>query len=108
VEVPLADSDQDPLGFIVWVEVDASDYERLLKFRKDKQAKPAPRWLVAGPLANPVSGVRGSFGTPVKFKVLKDDPTPYIKWGAPGSSLEKLIQKGASRKFWHDLAARCS
>jgi hypothetical protein len=106
VEVPIAGSESDPLGFVVWVEVDARDYQRLLAFRRDEETKQIPAGFVGGTLANPVSGVPGSFGTPVKFEVCKGDPTPYVRWVAPGSPLATLLKTGASLKFWHDVAAR--
>jgi hypothetical protein len=106
VEVPIAGSEDAPLGFIVWVEVNATDYQRISVFRSDEDTNLIPRDLIAGTLANPISGVAGSFGTPVKFKVCKGDPTPYIEWVAPGSSLAALLRTGASVKFWHDVAAR--
>ena len=108
VEVPITGSEGGPLGFILWVEVDSKDYERISAFRSDEETTPIPRGLVAGTLANPVSGVPGSFGTPVKFEVCKGDPTPYVKWVEPGSSLAALLRTGASVKFWHDVAARNS
>ena len=105
LEVPVAGSEGDPLAFIVWVEVSATDYRRLLAFRRDEETKPIPAGLVAGTLANPISGVPGSFGVAVKFEVCKGDPTPYIKWVAPRSPLATLLRTGASVKFWHDVAA---
>jgi hypothetical protein len=106
VEIPIVGSEAGPLGFILWVKVDPKDYARILRFRSDEATEPIPKALVKGTLANPVSGVPGSFGTPVKLKVCKGDPTPYIKWVAPRSSLAALLKTGASVKFWHDLAAR--
>jgi hypothetical protein len=106
VEVPVVGSKGGPLGFLVWVAVAAKDYQRLLTYRRDEEANRIPARRVAGTLANPISGVSGSFGTPVKFEVRKGDPTPYIKWVAPGSRLAALLRTGASVKFWHDVAAR--
>lgn len=105
IEVPVLASDDGPLGFICWVEVSRQDYRDLLAFRKDEGSAPAfPSW-VTGTLANAVSGVPSSFGTPVKFEVMKDDPTPYIKWVAPGTPLAALVTSGASVAFWHEVAA---
>ena len=105
IEVPVIGAAETVLGFICWVEVDSSDYERLRAFRENEDAHPDYTSLVAGTLANPVIGVPGSFGTRVKFAIVKDDPTPYVKWVAPGTKLAALVRKGASRRFWHDVAA---
>jgi hypothetical protein len=104
VEVPLLGSDDGPLGFICWVEISRADYRRLLAFRKDEGSAAAfPDW-VSGTLANTLRGIPGTFGTAVKFQVLRDDPTPYIKWVAPGTPLAALVTSGASVAFWHEVA----
>jgi len=108
IEIPVRSSEDGPLGFICWVEIRRQDYRQLLAFRKDKgSASVFPNW-VTGTLANAVRAVPNSFGTPVKFEVLKDDPTPYIKWVAPGTPLAALINSGASLAFCHDFADRHS
>jgi hypothetical protein len=105
VEVPLTGLEGEVLGFIGWVEVGRDDYERLLAFRADEEeGEPLSEW-VDGTLANPVAGVRGSFGTAVKFEVKKGDPTPYIRWVEPGSTLAQRIAAGATSAFWHEVAA---
>ena len=105
VEIPIAGGKDGVLGFIVWVEVNAADYERLLAFRENEESSPDWQDWVEGTLANPVTGVPRSFGTPVKFAVVKGDPTPYVKWVEPETPLAKLIEAGASHQHWHDLAA---
>jgi hypothetical protein len=104
IEVPVLAPDEDPLGFICWVEISRQDYLQLLAFRKDEGDLVSPGW-VSGTLANAVRAVPGSFGTPVKFEVLKDDPTPYIKWLEPGTPLAALVASGASVAFWHGVVA---
>lgn len=105
VEVPIAGGADGVLGFIVWVEVSLDVYDELLAFRASENAAPDWSEWVEGKLANPVTGVPGSFGTPVKFAVIKNDPTPYVKWVAPDSPLAQLLAAGASQAYWHDLAA---
>jgi hypothetical protein len=46
-----------------------------------------------GRLANPITCIDGSWGTHVKFKVLQNDPVPYIKWVAAGSLMDKTLGK---------------
>ena len=104
IEVPIAGAAAGPLGFIVWVEVASEDYQRLLVFRRNEKAEPDFSTWLEGTLANPVSAVPESVGTPVKFEVRKGDPTPYITWVAPGTSLAALLETGASVGFWHDVA----
>ena len=106
VEVPLAADRGKVLGFICWVEVSHEDYARLLAFRESEDtAEPYEQW-VEGILANPVPCVVGSLGTSVKFEVQKGDPTPYIKWAAPGSAVARHIDAGASEAYWHEAAVR--
>jgi hypothetical protein len=106
VEVPLAVDRSQVLGFICWVEVSQADYANLLAFRKNEDTAPTYEQLVAGCLANPVPCIAGSLGMGVKFQVLKDDPTPYIKWVPPESAVARLIDEGASQEYWHEAAAR--
>ena len=108
VEVPLTELEGEVLGFIGWVEIARDDYDRLLAFRADEDGQPPFTELVSGTLANPVEGVRKSFGTAVKFEVKKDDPTPYIRWVTPGSTLAKRIAAGATPAFWHEVASSLS
>ncbi|HYW56202.1 MAG TPA: DUF2199 domain-containing protein [Polaromonas sp.] len=105
IELPLAEAEGDPLGCICWVEVSLSDYQRLIHFRENEDAQPHYADLVEGKLANPVQGIAHSYGTPVKFKVIKGDPTPYIKWVAPGTAIAAILASGVSMDFWHDVAA---
>ena len=106
IEVPLTELAGEVLGFIEWVEVRRDDYERLLAFRENEDtAAPFSEW-VAGTLANPVEGVRESFGTAVKFEIKKGDPTPYVRWVEPGSTLAQRIAEGATPAFWHGVCGR--
>lgn len=87
IELPMVGEGEKPLGFICWVEVAQSEYERLVRYRANEKAEPPFQEWVEGTLANSVQGVPGSYGTAVKFAVLKGDPTPCIKWVAPGTAL---------------------
>jgi hypothetical protein len=102
VEVPIVGEPGSPLTFICGVEVSSEDYQRLLVFRQDEDARSFASW-VSGRLANPVSVVDDTFGTAVQFEVLKGDPTPYVKWVDPGSSLSRSITGGVSRALWHKV-----
>lgn len=105
VEIPVEGRRRTVLGFICWVEVLPPIYEQLLLFRESKSKKSPFKQLVEGRLANPVHGIRESYGTKVKFKVIASDPTPYIKWAPAGSSLGRRMRAGATAKFWHHVAA---
>ena len=106
LEVPIADWTEDPMSFVCWVEVSRDDYAQVLRFRQnDETAGDYGRW-VSGRLANRVPQVTDTLDAPVKFKVIKGDPTPYIKWVVPGSALARLIEDGASNAFWHEIAHR--
>jgi hypothetical protein len=94
------------LGFVCWVEVPAEEYERLLHYRKNEKTQPAYTVWIEGKLANLMNGFPQSHGTRVKFAVEGNDPTPYIKWAAPGSSLARQLEEGATVKFWHEVASR--
>jgi hypothetical protein len=102
VEVPFQDASEKPLGFICWVEVSELDYERYTAYRGRKKERGGYKELVAGRLANSVPAVPFSVGTAVKFKVLKGDPTPYIKWVEPETALARRIEGGATNEFWHE------
>ena len=104
IEFPLADASGDPLGYICWVEVATEAYERLKRFREDEASEPNPR-VISGTLANELRAVPGSFGTHVRFDVVEDDPTPYIRWIAPGTALAHRVSEGATAAFWRELAA---
>ena len=91
-----------PLEFSCWCELDREDYEALLASRDDETF--GSFWM-AGTLANPVSGVPDSFGTPVMFEVLPGDPTPCVKWVAPDTELAFYWEEGVSLTFWHELAS---
>jgi hypothetical protein len=57
-----------------------------------------------GRLANPVATVRGSLVTPVRFRVLRGDPTPYITWTPPASTVAERVRTGVTSDFWHEVA----
>jgi hypothetical protein len=103
VEVPVVARAGGVLGVICWVEVNGDDYERVLAFREHEDGPSGFSNWVSGTLANPVAGVRDSYGTPVRFEVLPHDPTPYVKWVAPATPLAARIQDGASEAFWHQV-----
>lgn len=105
IELPIVGEGGKSLGFICWVEVAREEYERLLRYRESDETEPPYAAWVGGTLANPVRGVPHSYGTPVRFAVMKGDPTPYIKWVAPGTTLAARVQAGATQAFWHDVAS---
>jgi hypothetical protein len=105
VELALHEPKGMVLGFICWVEVSPDAYEQLLKLQKSRSRLRSYDGLIEGRLANPVHGIRGSFGTKVRFKAIKGDPTPYIKWAPARSSLGRKMKSGASPKFWHVVVA---
>ena len=102
VEVPFQDSVEPPLGFICWVEVSEPDYARYSAYRGRKKERGTFKELVSGRLANNVPAVSSSIGTQVKFKVLKGDPTPYVRWVDPDTALARRISLGANKEFWHE------
>ena len=106
VEMCVASDPNRKLGFMCWVEVEISVYESLLAFRRNEAELPAPTDLIEGRLANPVPCVAETLGLPVRFAVMKGDPTPYIKWVASGTALDDLLQTGASMEYWHEAAER--
>ena len=96
--------DQAPLGYIGWVEVHRYDYDRYRWYRRRERLVPRYSTLVRGRWANRIPIIPQSLGTPVKFAVLRGDPTPYIKWAAPTSAIAARIKAGATSEFWHGLA----
>jgi hypothetical protein len=105
IELPVAGKHGKSLGFICWVEVSRDEYERLVRYRANETSEPPYRGWVDGILVNSMQGVPQAYGTPVKFAVLKGDPTPYIKWIAPGTPLATRVEAGATQAFWHDVAS---
>jgi hypothetical protein len=103
IELPLTIPGLDPLGFICWVEVTESIYNDYANYRDNEEALSEPAELIDGVLANAVTNIEGSFGQQVKFKVLCADPTPYIKWVAPGSLLSQLVNSGVGTEYWHSV-----
>jgi hypothetical protein len=101
LEVPFKSEDLTPLGFICWAEVDRATYEAYRAYRANEKDLPEYGDLVRGTLANPIPQVPGSFGTPIGFKVLCGDPTPYIHWVAPESPVSDLLERGATVAYWH-------
>jgi hypothetical protein len=108
LEMPFKAKKHEPLGFVGWVEISRDDYESYLAYRENENAARTFGTLMAGVLANPVPSVEGSLGTPVRFKVIKGDPTPYIKWVAPRTPLATRLKQGATAEFWHEVAATVS
>ncbi|HEY3493319.1 MAG TPA: DUF2199 domain-containing protein [Polyangiaceae bacterium] len=104
VELPLCDASGPPLGYICWVNVAAEDYGALLRFRENEHGIPNPG-TIAGTLANGLRSIPDSFGTRVRFEVVAGDPTPYVKWVAPRSTLARRLSEGVTAAFWHSLAA---
>ncbi|MCU0732291.1 MAG: DUF2199 domain-containing protein, partial [Hyphomonas sp.] len=87
LEVPFSDGAEDPLGFICWVQVPRETYDRYFNYRAAEESLPPWEDLVVGTLANPIPGIGESFGTAVAFRVLAGDPTPYIRWVAPDTTV---------------------
>jgi hypothetical protein len=104
VELPLCGSDE-PLGFIVWVQVAEAVYAEYRSYRENEDTLPRYKELVSGHLANPIPEVPGSFGVAVKFKVLPKDPTPYIRWAQPSSQLASRMEHGVTAEFWHKVVS---
>src|SRR5687767_1229724 len=105
IELTVVGERDKSLGFICWVEVPRDEYERLMRYRKNEKSEPPyPAWVDAK-IANSLTGIPDSYGTPVRFAVLKGDPTPYIKWVAPGTPLAARVQGGATQAFWHEVAS---
>lgn len=104
LELPFPDASQDPLGFICWVQVPRETYDSYLNYRVEEESLPPLEELVHGTLANPIPGVPGSLGIAVAFQVIAGDPTPYIRWVEPGSSVAVRLAAGATNEFWHEAA----
>jgi hypothetical protein len=106
VELPIAGDVAAPLVFGCWCEVTRDDYQALLAFRENEAREPVASFWMAGTLANPVSGIEDSFGTPVMFEVVQRDPTPHVRWVEPGTELALCFEGGVSLTFWHEPASR--
>lgn len=104
LEVPFKSDDLTPLGFICWAAVDRKTYDAYRAYRAKEEDVPACSDLVRGRLANPIPGIDDSCGTLIGFKVLRADPTPYIRWVEPSSSVAALLERGASVEYWHAVA----
>jgi hypothetical protein len=104
IEVPLAGIGLPPLGFICWVSVAKNDYDHLLQYRESEETEDSFTELVAGTLANTLQRLADSYATPVKFEVLKGDPTPYVRWIRPETALANMVASGVSLALWHELA----
>lgn len=104
IELPLRTSDSDPLGYIFWVEVIQEDYDQLLDYRRNEIARADYSELVPGKVANWLRAIPNTFGTAVSVAVVPGDPTPYVKWVAPDSTLAALVASGVSLSLWHELA----
>ena len=104
IEFPFKDNAFPPLGLIIWVEISKKLYYDLLNLWKNNDDTSYFNDLASGTIANYIKLADGSFGLPVKFKVLINDPTPYIKWISEGSKLDSLIKNGVDTAFWHNFA----
>jgi hypothetical protein len=105
IELPLRGGKVELIGLICWVEVSRKVYDELLHFRCNEATLPDYPDLLRGRLANELTAISDSWGTAVKFAVIKGDSTPYIRWAAPGTSLATRLREGASVAFWHEVAA---
>ena len=101
LELPFRSNEEKPLGFIGWAEVSRAAYHAYRRFRRSR-VEQFWRRMVVGKLANPIPAVPHSIGTRVRFDALRDDPTPYIRWVVPGSSLANRVREGATFAFWHE------
>jgi hypothetical protein len=106
IELPLRNSNEEPLGFIEWVQVSEATYSSYLAYRENEETLAPYEELVSGNLASLLLDIPGAFVVAVKFKVLPNDPTPYIRWAQPGSSLASYIEQGVTQEFWHQFVSR--
>jgi len=105
LEVPFRSfPDERPLGFIGWVEVNRETYDWYRRFRRREYFLPRYTTQIKGRLANPVANVPRSLWTPVRLRVLRGDPTPYITWVPPRSTVAERVRVGVTSDFWHEVA----
>jgi len=106
VELPFKEGEEEPLGFIGWVQVPVAAYIAYREYRANDRHRPPYEDLVSGLMANPIPEAPDTLGVAVKFRVLPGDPTPYIRWAEPNSPLAALMDRGVTMQFWHKVAAR--
>ena len=99
--LPFKSSNEDPLGFVGWVEVSRDAYIQYGDYRENESSLQPFDSLVDGRLANPIPSIPDSLGIPVKFQVVAEDPTPYIVWVQEETSLSTRMRIGATPEFWH-------
>jgi hypothetical protein len=108
IELPLRNCNEELLGFIEWAQVSEATYASYLTYRENEETLPSYEELVPGNLASLLPEIPGALGVAVKFKVLPNDPTPYVRWAQPGSSLASYMEHGVTQEFWHQFVSRLS
>jgi hypothetical protein len=106
LELPIHGHEDLMMGFICWAEVAESTYLSYLAYRATVDEATAFEELVDGTLANPVPCVAGTLGSRIKFRILPDDPTPYIRWVEPNTDLAARVAQGATPEYWHAVVDR--
>jgi hypothetical protein len=94
------------IGVTCWALVDEVDYERIRSFFFDELKEVSFPWRVNGHLWNriaDITGIPNAHGTPVRFDLLVDDPTPYVSWVPPFSTLALRLEVGVTREFWESF-----
>jgi hypothetical protein len=104
LELPIHGPEKLMMGFICWAEVPEATYLSYLAYRATVGEPMDFEELVDGKLANPIPCVSGTLGSRVKFRVLPDDPTPYIRWVEPATPLAARVAEGATQEYWHSVA----
>lgn len=105
LELPIERSEKDVLGFVSWAEVPELTYVSYLAYRMHAAALADFEETIEGRLANEIPRIPGSIGTPIVIRALPRDPTPYIRWVQPGTSLAARLAEGATTEYWHGVAA---
>jgi hypothetical protein len=101
VELPFADRERKPLGFMGWAQVTQAVYLGYARFHRAAVGYSYRRRFLVGRLATPVPAVPRSIGTRIRLNAFRDDPTPYVRWAAQGSPLARRMKEGANDSFWH-------
>ncbi len=103
IELPILGSDDLVMGFICWAEVPEATYLSYMAYRSTVDDAGAFEELIEGHLANGVPGISNACGVKVKFRVLPNDPTPYIRWAEPHTPLAARMKSGATAEYWHSV-----
>ena len=103
LELPIQGPEKIVLGFICWAEVPQATYLSYRAYRETVDGSMAFEELLEGNLANPIPCVAGTLGSRIRFKVLPDDPTPYIRWVEPNTHLAARVAQGATPEYWHSV-----